>query len=89
MGHPQICVAGLDRLVDLKHPCFKGADLTQLSTLVNGQAKTNGEMSLHGTHVTSVIFGQPGSPVMRISPKWGIAEIRACIAGLKQKISAK
>jgi cyanobactin maturation PatA/PatG family protease len=26
-------------------------------------------MSLHGTHVTSVIFGQPGSPVMGIAPK--------------------
>jgi len=77
LGYPQVCVAVLDGLVDLKHPCFQGADLTQLPTLVSGQAKPNGEMSLHGTHVTSVIFGQPGSPVMGISPKWGKAEIRA------------
>jgi len=77
LGHPQVFVAVLDRLVDLKHPCFQGADLTQLPTLVNGQAKPNGEMSLHGTHVTSVIFGQLGSRVMGISPKWGKAEIRA------------
>lgn len=69
LGHPQVCVAVLDGLVDLKHPCFQGADLTQLPTLVSGQAKPNGEMSLHGTHVTSVIFGQPGSPVMGIAPK--------------------
>jgi len=26
-------------------------------------------MSLHGTHVTSIIFGQPGSPVRGIAPK--------------------
>ena len=69
LGHPQVCIAVLDGLVDLKHPCFKGADLTQLSTLVSGQAKPDGGMSLHGTHVTSVIFGQPGSPVMGIAPK--------------------
>jgi len=69
LGHPQVCIAVLDGLVDLKHPCFKGADLTGLSTLVSGQAKPDGGMSLHGTHVTSVIFGQPGSPVMGIAPK--------------------
>lgn len=69
LGHPQVCIAVLDGLVDLKHPCFQGADLTQLSTLVSGQAKPDGGMSLHGTHVTSVIFGQPGSPVMGIAPQ--------------------
>ncbi|MEG4943098.1 PatA/PatG family cyanobactin maturation protease [Microcoleus sp. F4-D5] len=69
LGHPQVCIAVLDGLVDLKHPCFQGTDLTQLSTLVSGQAKPDGGMSLHGTHVTSVIFGQPGSPVMGIAPK--------------------
>ena len=69
LGHPQVCIAVLDGLVDLKHPCFQGADLTGLSTLVSGQAKPDGGMSLHGTHVTSVIFGQPGSPVMGIAPK--------------------
>ena len=26
-------------------------------------------MSLHGTHVASLIFGQPGSPVFGIAPK--------------------
>ncbi len=69
LGHPQVCIAVLDGLVDLKHPCFRGADLTELPTLVSGQVKPDGGMSLHGTHVTSVIFGQPGSPVMGIAPK--------------------
>ncbi|WP_449416121.1 S8 family peptidase [Phormidium nigroviride] len=69
LGHPQVCIAVLDGLVDLEHPCFRGADLTGLPTLVSGQVKPDGGMSLHGTHVTSVIFGQPGSPVMGIAPK--------------------
>jgi hypothetical protein len=49
-GSPQICIAVLDGLMDLKHPCFLGADLTQLPTLVSGEAKPEGGMSLHGTH---------------------------------------
>ena len=68
LGHPEVCIAVLDGLVDLKHPCFQGADLTQLPTLVTGQAKSDGEMSLHGTHVTSIIFGQPNSSVPGIAP---------------------
>ena len=68
LGHPQVCIAVLDGLVDLKHPCFQGADLTQLSTLVSGQAKPDGGMSTHGTHIASIIFGQPGSPVEGIAP---------------------
>jgi len=69
LGNSQVCIAVLDGLVDLKHPCFQGADLTVLPTLVSGQAKPDGGMSLHGTHVTSIIFGQPGSPVRGIAPK--------------------
>jgi len=69
LGHPQVCVAVLDGLVDLKHFCFQGAALTQLPTLVSGSVKADGGMSLHGTHVTSIIFGQPGSPVTGIAPK--------------------
>ncbi|MHC5718209.1 MAG: S8 family serine peptidase [Nostoc sp.] len=68
-GSPEICIAVLDGLIDLKHPCFLGADLTQLPTLVNGEANPDGEMSLHGTHVASIIFGQSGSPVRGIAPK--------------------
>ncbi|MCL1469836.1 S8 family peptidase [Argonema antarcticum] len=69
LGNSQVCIAVLDGLVDLKHPCFQDADLTQLPTLVTGTVKPDGGMSLHGTHVTSVIFGQPGSPVMGIAPQ--------------------
>ena len=61
-------MAVLDGLVDLKHPCFEGANLTQLPSLVQGQATPQSEMSLHGTHVASIIFGQPNSTVSGIAP---------------------
>jgi cyanobactin maturation PatA/PatG family protease len=68
-GSPQICIAVLDGLIDFKHPCFLNANLTQLPTLVTGEANPNGGMSLHGTHVASIIFGQLGSPVRGIAPR--------------------
>jgi len=67
-GDPRICVAVLDGIVDQNHPCFEGADLTRLPSLVSGEANGNGSMSTHGTHVTSIIFGQPDSPVQGIAP---------------------
>ncbi|MFD4317672.1 S8 family serine peptidase [Streptomyces sp. NPDC058548] len=67
-GDPRVCVAVLDGPVDLSHPCLAGADLTRLDTLVQEPAGT-GPMSLHGTHVTSLIFGTPGSPVTGLAPR--------------------
>ncbi|MBD2386437.1 PatA/PatG family cyanobactin maturation protease [Cylindrospermum sp. FACHB-282] len=67
LGDSRICVAVLDGLVDQSHPCFNGAQLTRLSTLVSGVGD-QGTASQHGTHVTSVIFGQHGSPIRGIAP---------------------
>ncbi|SKB12467.1 cyanobactin protease, involved in prenylagaramide biosynthesis [Planktothrix sp. PCC 11201] len=67
-GDPKICVAILDGIVDQNHPCFIGADLTRLPSLVSGEANANGSMSAHGTHVASIIFGQYDSPVTGIAP---------------------
>lgn len=67
-GDSTICVAVLNGLVDQTHPCFAGANLTRLTTLVQGEATSEGTMSVHGTHVASVIFGQPNSLVEGISP---------------------
>ena len=64
-GNPQICVAILDGPVDQSHPCFNGANL---ETNSNAETPSTGLMSGHGTHITSVIFGQPGSPVSGIAP---------------------
>jgi cyanobactin maturation PatA/PatG family protease len=68
-GDSSICIAVLDGPVDQNHPCFQGADLTFLPTLVKAEAQVGGNMSAHGTHVASIIFGQPGSPVEGIAPK--------------------
>jgi cyanobactin maturation PatA/PatG family protease len=67
MGDPRVCIAVLDGPVDQSHPCFNGANLTKLQTLVS-DAAGSGHMSGHGTHITSVIFGQQGSPVRGIAP---------------------
>lgn len=67
MGDPRVCVAVLDGPVDQSHPCFHGASLTKLQTLVSDVAGP-GQMSGHGTHITSVIFGQQGTPVRGIAP---------------------
>ncbi len=68
LGDPEICIAVLDGPVDNSHPCFKGARLRHLPTIAPG-AVGSGAMSAHGTHVASVIFGQPGSPVHGIAPR--------------------
>lgn len=69
LGSPEICIAILDGQVDLNHPCFEGANLTLLPSLVSDEVVPAGSMSLHGTHVTSVLLGQPGSPVVGIAPR--------------------
>lgn len=66
-GDPDICVAILDGPVDLSHPCFEGARLTPLETLASGAAD-DGPATAHGTHVASVIFGQPGCEIQGIAP---------------------
>ena len=68
-GDPAVCLAVVDGLVDQKHPCFKGANLRRLVTMVEGEARPDGEMSTHGTHIASVIFGQHGSEVKGIAPQ--------------------
>ncbi|WP_439571986.1 PatA/PatG family cyanobactin maturation protease [Phreatobacter sp.] len=63
-GDPRVVVAVLDGEVDLGHACFAGARLTRLSAT---GAEASGAR-LHGTHVASIIFGQPGSPVEGVAP---------------------
>ncbi|NCR53359.1 MAG: PatA/PatG family cyanobactin maturation protease [Microcystis aeruginosa L211-07] len=66
-GASAITIAILDGVVDTDHPCFNGADLTRLSTLVQHQAAA-GQMSTHGTHIASLIFGQPKTEIEGIAP---------------------
>ena len=68
VSEPEVCVAVLDGPVDLSHPCFDGANIRRLDTLVQDPAG-KGPMSVHGTHIASLIFGQPDSPVVGIAPQ--------------------
>ncbi|MFF9016998.1 S8 family serine peptidase [Streptomyces sp. NPDC014870] len=68
LGSPEVRVAVLDGPVDMEHPCFAGANLTRMPTLVSDPAGP-GPMSLHGTHVTSLLFGQPPSSVPGLVPR--------------------
>src|SRR5262249_53151557 len=52
----------------LTHPSLRGAMLTQLETLVPAASDT-GPACLHGTHIASILFGQPGSSVSGIAPR--------------------
>ncbi len=64
-GDPAVRIAVLDGPVDLAHPCLQPARrrLRLLPTLAS-----SGGGSQHGTHVTSVLFGQPGTPVEGLAP---------------------
>ena len=68
LGDPEICVAVLDGPVDLSHPCFREANITRLDSLV-GDSADPGPMASHGTHVSSLIFGQPDTSVCGIAPR--------------------
>lgn len=66
-GDERIRIAVLDGPVDLDHPCFAGALLSVVETQA-GNAGDDAALA-HGTHVASIIFGQPGSPVAGIAPR--------------------
>jgi cyanobactin maturation PatA/PatG family protease len=68
-GHPEICVAVLDGRVELEHPCFLGANLTLLPSLIRAGVRSTDPMAAHGTHIASIIFGQPGSDVEGLAPR--------------------
>jgi cyanobactin maturation PatA/PatG family protease len=67
LGDPGICIAVLDGPVDLAHPCFDGATLEVAPTWVD--AHPTGAAAAHGTHVASIIFGQPSTTVRGIAPR--------------------
>ncbi len=67
-GDRRIKVAILDGPVDTEHPSFAGAKLTRHPTMIDEPATPEGVMARHGTHVASVVFGQPGTAVVGIAP---------------------
>ena len=55
VGDSEICIAVLDRSINLSRPCFRGADLRRATTSVNDPAGS-GRIPIHGMHVASAIF---------------------------------
>ena len=64
IGDRRILVAVLDGPVDREHACFVGARLSGCEE----SPKVNGKMLDHGTHVASVLFGQPDGPLHGVAP---------------------
>ncbi|MBX3744975.1 MAG: PatA/PatG family cyanobactin maturation protease [Verrucomicrobiae bacterium] len=67
IGDARIVVAVLDGPIDRRHPGFEGADLTVLNALTTLGSDVGA--ADHGTHIASLIFGQPGSPVPGVAPR--------------------
>jgi len=70
-GDPRIRIAVLDGPVDRAHACFTGARLQGAGPSAPAQTQAPapvGPACLHGTHVASLLFGQPGSAVAGVAP---------------------
>src|SRR5579864_963426 len=66
-GDSRVLIALLDGPVDLSHPCFAGANLTRIDSVVSG-TPDHGPACRHGTFLASVIFGHHPSAVEGIAP---------------------
>lgn len=65
LGDPRVLIAILDGPVALSHPSLAGAKLSYVDKF----AKSGDDSATrHGTHVTSLIFGQSNGPVKGIAP---------------------
>ncbi|PHN05972.1 PatA/PatG family cyanobactin maturation protease [Flavilitoribacter nigricans] len=67
LGEPDIRIAIIDGPAELDHPALAGAQLSQVS--IYGDDEASCEPSDHGTHVSSIIFGQHHSLVKGIAPQ--------------------
>lgn len=67
LGDPRICIAILDGPVDDTHPSLVNANLTHVETAVTNVIDRSQSL-LHGTHVTSIIFGQHNEIVRGVAP---------------------
>lgn len=68
-GDPSLAIAVLDGNVDLGHASLAGAELELQVGRCDADEPVEGLMPTHGTHVTSVIFGQPGTNVEGLAPR--------------------
>jgi hypothetical protein len=67
-GDPSITIAVLDGPVDRTHDCFRGARLSPLDTVAQSSRGADGQATAQGTHIASLIFGQPCSSAEGLAP---------------------
>ncbi|VIO67167.1 S8 family serine peptidase [Bradyrhizobium ivorense] len=65
-GDPAVRIAIIDGPVDLNHPSLSQARVAMGGHFV--APSSSPIQSEHGTHVTSVLMGTPGSPVLGVAP---------------------
>jgi len=66
-GSPKISIAVLGGPVDRTHDCFRGARLTPLGIAAEPRG-ADGPETAQGTHIASLIFGQPCSSAEGVAP---------------------
>ncbi len=67
LGDPRVCIAILDGPINRSHPSLIGSNLFEINTLASNEP-SQGPALQHGTHVTSIIFGQHDGPIKGIAP---------------------
>ena len=68
-GDPAVLVAILDGRADREHDAFAGADITWVDGYWLPADAVDDISTRHATHISSLVFGQPGSPVHGIAPR--------------------
>jgi cyanobactin maturation PatA/PatG family protease len=65
-GQRSVRIAIIDGPVDRGHPSLRDAAIEEVR--LDGGAVWSDVRSEHGTHVASIVMGQPGSPVLGVAP---------------------
>ena len=68
-GDPRVLTAVIDGSPVIDHPAFDGADVTSVRGYWLDDRENSDGSTGHATHITSVIFGQPGSEVPGLAPR--------------------
>jgi hypothetical protein len=68
-GDSRILVAVLDGLADISHATFEGADVESVRGYWLDDRPSSEFPRDHATHITSLIFGQPGTEVEGLAPR--------------------
>ena len=69
LGDSRVCIAVLDDRSTCPTRVFPGRTSEQVEGPASGGGGGQGAAVWHGTHLASLIFGQPGSPVRGLAPR--------------------